>query len=337
MKSLHDTVLDWWDGRLGGTGRALDAIAAPAEALYRGITSTRNALYDRGTFESVRLPAPVISVGNVAIGGTGKTPVTAWLAGVLRDAGRQPAVLHGGYAQDEPALHRRLNPAIPVFTGRDRVATGRAAIAAGADILVLDDAFQHRRVERDVDIVLVAAETWGMRRRTLPRGPWREPVSALRRATHIVVTRRSVDHTTAAAVAKGIRRQLPGSVTVVHLHAAKWRRGDRAWNNAADAPPAVGALLVTAIAQPGPFEENARAAGAVLMDRAFFPDHHDYSAADAAAIMKRAGTGAIVTTAKDWVKLETLLPPERVWVLHQTVEPEDGGDVLLAAVRGAMA
>ncbi|HEX6693266.1 MAG TPA: tetraacyldisaccharide 4'-kinase [Longimicrobiales bacterium] len=337
MKSLHDAVLDWWDGRLGGTGRALDVITAPAEALYRGITSTRNALYDGGSLQSVRLPAPVLSVGNVAIGGTGKTPVTAWLARVLRDAGRHPAVLHGGYAPDEPALHQKLNPDIAVIAGRDRVETGRAAIGAGADVLVLDDGFQHRRLERDIDIVLVAAETWGIRRRTLPRGPWREPEHALRRATHIIVTRRSVDSETAMMVAGGIRRFFPGEVAIVHLNAATWRRGDRAWDGPAAAPPAAGALLVTAIAQPASFEENARAAGATLTGRAFFPDHHDYSEADAAAILEKAGNGAIVTTAKDWVKLERLLPRERVWVLHQQVEPEAGVDAMLTAVRGLVA
>jgi tetraacyldisaccharide 4'-kinase len=289
MKSLHDTVLDWWDGRLGGTGRALDVLTAPAEALYRGITSSRNALYDRGSLESTRLPVPVISVGNVAIGGTGKTPVTAWLARVLHDAGRRPAVLHGGYAADEPALHARLNPDIPVHTGRDRVATGRTAIGAGADVLLLDDGFQHRRIVRDIDIVLVAAETWGMRRHTLPRGPWREPEAALSRASNIIVTRRTADQPAAAAVADGIRRIFPGGVAVVHLHASVWRRGDRVWDHGREPPPAAGALLATAIAQPAAFEENARAAGATITGRILFPDHYDFSTADAAAILEKAG------------------------------------------------
>ena len=101
-------------------------------------------------------------------------------------------------------------------------------------------------------------------------------------------------------------------------------------------PPASAVLLVCAIAEPGAFEENARAAGAEITARAFFADHHDYTAADAAAILDRTGNGTIVTTAKDWVKLGALLPPERVWVLHQEIEPEDGSDALVASVRAVL-
>src|SRR5688500_14293271 len=119
--SLHDTVLRWWDGKLGGAGAALDVLTAPAALVYRGVIDSRNSLYDRGRLDSMRVPAVVVSVGNIAVGGTGKTPVTAWLARIVRGMGARPAVLHGGYAADEPALHARLNPDIPVFAGRDRV------------------------------------------------------------------------------------------------------------------------------------------------------------------------------------------------------------------------
>jgi tetraacyldisaccharide 4'-kinase len=329
MKSVHDFVGRWWNGELGGAGDALDVITAPAEALYRGATHMRNALYDAGTLESIALDVPVISVGNVAVGGTGKTPVTAWIAATLRAAGRAPAVLHGGYADDEPALHRELNPAIPVVVGRDRVATGRAAIAAGANILVLDDAFQHRRLQRDLDIVLVAAESWSAHPRALPRGPWRESTSGLSRAHWIVVTRRTAAIDEARAVRARIAALFPAAeIAVLHLAARDWRHAGLEAK-----APATPAHALTAIASPHAFVENARSAGAIIDGVTFLPDHHEYSRDDVGDVLKSAGTAPIVTTAKDWVKLRQLMPADRVWVLSQNVEPEDDAVRLLQRAR----
>jgi tetraacyldisaccharide 4'-kinase len=329
MSSLHDVVTRWWKGDLGDAGAALDVVTAPAEALYRAATNARNALYDAGTLHSTRLDVPVVSIGNVAVGGTGKTPVTAWLARKLADEGAQPAVLHGGYATDEPRLHTELNPAIPVFVGRDRVAMGRKAIAAGARIIILDDAFQHRRIERDVDVVLVAAESWRGRRRALPRGPWREGVQALQRADWVVVTRRTASAREAASVVDLVRAAGAKQTAQLALRATEWLH-----QGMPSSAPTGAALLVTAIAAPDAFLENAGAAGASIRQHVFHPDHHEFSAADADDIMRRSNGGAIVTTAKDWVKLRAVLPADRVWVLRQTVEPETGCSELLERIRG---
>ncbi|MEO5509641.1 MAG: tetraacyldisaccharide 4'-kinase [Longimicrobiales bacterium] len=329
MKSILEMVGRWWNGELGGAGDALDVITAPAEALYRGATNVRNALYDAGTLDRIALDVPVISVGNVAVGGTGKTPVTAWLARELRKAGRAPAVLHGGYADDEPALHREMNPSIPVHVGRDRVETGRAAIAAGANILVLDDAFQHRRLRRTLDIVLVAAETWNGRRRALPRGPWRESAAGLARAEWIVVTRRTASLDEARSVRTQLRTRFPdANVAIIHLAARAWRHAGRE-----AAAPTLAAHALSAIASPDAFIENARNAGATVDGVTFFPDHHEYDRTDVDNVLKRAGTAPILTTAKDWVKLRHLLPADRVWVLMQHVEPEDDAEQLLQQAR----
>ncbi len=328
MKSLHDVVTRWWAGELGGAGRALDVVTAPVELMFRGVTTVRNALYEGGALERTKLTVPVVSVGNLAVGGAGKTPVTAWLAGSLHAAGRRPAVLHGGYADDEPALHREMNPQVPVHAGRDRVATGRAAIAEGADILVLDDAFQHRRLARDLDIVLVAAESWHRGRRALPRGPWREDVSALARADWVIVTRRTATLEAARATAAAIRSAVASPrIGIVCLRARTWMHdGELA------APPPQAALAVAAIATPDAFVLNAHGAGAATKAVAFFPDHHEYSAMDAESILRAAGASPIITTAKDWVKLRRVLPASRVWVLEQSVEPEDDAEILLGEV-----
>src|SRR5687767_4085944 len=122
----------------------LDVIALePLSAVYRAVMSGRRAVYNRGLLRASRIDVPVISVGNLVVGGSGKTPFTRWLIGRLRELGRKPAVLHGGYAADEPALHRRWFPDAIVIEGRDRVAGAREAVARGADAIVLDDAMQH--------------------------------------------------------------------------------------------------------------------------------------------------------------------------------------------------
>lgn len=326
-RALRDLVRRWWAGELGGAGRLLDALTGPAEWLYRGVVVARNRTYERGT--KVTHPGvPVISVGNLVVGGSGKTPFAAWLLRELQRRGRRPALLHGGYAADEPALHRAWNPGVPVFAERDRVAAAARARAAGADVLVLDDAFQHRRIARDLDIVLVAAERWNAAPRLLPRGGWREPPASLRRADMVVVTRRTTSSQEAAAVAAAAAALAPGvPVAVVRLAAAGWVDGE-----GNETPPPGDSLVVTAIAEPEAFVSNARTAGARVSGFRFWPDHHSFEDTDSRELLRDAAERTIVTTAKDWVKLRALLPAERVRVLRQDVIVESGEAGLLAAV-----
>lgn len=317
---MDDLARRWWDGELGVGGRALDVLLAPAEALYRVATSAREAAYDRGVLHSHRAAIRVISVGNVAVGGTGKTPFAAWLARRLADQGRRPAILHGGYAADEPELHRRWSPDIPVLVGRDRVASAAAAAAAGADVVVLDDGFQHRRLQRDLDVVLVAAERWGGHARMLPRGPWREPASALARADVVVVTRKLASPERRDAVLSEVAR--PGLTTAaVQLLPAGWRSGNAGTAGTGPEGPAV---LVSGVAEPALLAANARAAGAELAEHLAFRDHHEYAAADARRIVATAGGRDILTTEKDWTKLARWLAGARVWLLQQAVVVEHG-------------
>ena len=199
---------------------------APPKSSSASAMTARNVLYDRGLFRSYRLPRPVISVGNLTTGGTGKTPVVRWLVRVLRRRGWTPGILHGGYAEDEPALHRAWFPDLPVVADRDRLRGAGRAMEMGADVLVLDDAFQHRRIGRDLDIVLVAAEAWGRTARLLPRGPYREPPSALRRADLVVVTRRTATAARAAQVEWDVGRISGRPTARLHLDARRWIRPD---------------------------------------------------------------------------------------------------------------
>jgi tetraacyldisaccharide 4'-kinase len=319
MSALHDTARRLWAGDLGLAGTALNVILAPASAAYHAGVAARNRAYDAGLLRTQRVSIPVISVGNIVVGGTGKTPFAHWLAVTLRERGRTPAVLHGGYATDEPALHRRWSADIAVVVERDRVQGARRAQAAGADVLVLDDGFQHRRLHRDMDIVLVAAERWAGRvARLLPRGPWREPAASLRRADILVVTRKTASQAAAHRVAMEVAAISGRPVVQVQLRAG-WRHG-----NAVAAPPARPALLVAGLAEPALFVESARQAGARVAGVLSYRDHHEYDSRDADHIRAVAAGAPIVTTEKDWTKLDRWLDEEHVWLLTQDVVLESG-------------
>src|SRR5690606_29656645 len=138
--------------------------------------------------------------------GTGKTPLAAWLAGRLVESGAHPAIVLRGYGDDEPRVHELLNPAAIVVTDADRVRGVARAAVLGADVAVLDDAFQHRRIRRAADLVLVSADRPLRQRRSLPAGPWREPLAALERATVAIVTRKAAGDAAVDAAIEAVSR-----------------------------------------------------------------------------------------------------------------------------------
>src|SRR5438105_2389840 len=151
MRDVRDSLVLLWTGR-GPAAKTVRAALSPLSALYRAGSFVRGALYDRRLLPVYESSIPVISVGNLTVGGTGKTPIAAWLAGEIRDRGRIPAIVLRGYGVDEPLVHKRLNASLDVIVRRDRVRGIREAVACGADAVVLDDGYQHRRAARDLDI-----------------------------------------------------------------------------------------------------------------------------------------------------------------------------------------
>jgi len=324
-------IEELWDR--DGAGATL---LTPLAWLFAAGTAIRNAAYDRGWLTTQALGAPTVSVGNLSVGGTGKTPVSAWLAQALRARGRRPAILLRGYGADEPLVHSRLTPDAIVVADADRVRGAATARAQGATAFVLDDGFQHRRARRDLDLVLVAAEHAG-RRRLLPAGPLREPPRALLRADALVVTRKSASLDAARAAAAEWGAYAPGRPQVVvalqpgDLVAVP---GAAAGENPARAPLAALAgmpvLAISAIGAPAAFESQLRACGAVVTAAAY-GDHHAFSRADAEALARRVpAAGMAVCTLKDAVKLEQVWPREGppLWYLSQAVAVEAGGEVL---------
>lgn len=328
----------WWGA---GTGaRAARAALAPAEAAYRGVVAARGALYDRGVLPVHPLALPAVSVGNLTVGGTGKTPVAAWIAAELRARGARPAIVLRGYGADEPLVHAALNPAVLVVAAADRVAGALSARQRGADVVVLDDAFQHRRAGRVADLVLVSADSWDGRARLLPVGPWREPLDALRRATLLVVTRKAASAEQAAAVVAALAAVAPQvPAAVVHLSPGPLH----AVLDDAELPLArlCGArvLAVSAIGDPRAFVGQMRAAGAHV-DEASFRDHHPFTARDVERLLDRAARAdRVVCTLKDAVKLRQLWPRAAValWYVSQRVSVERGAPDVDGALDAVLA
>lgn len=319
--------------------RLARGLLAPAEAAYRALTAARGSLYDLGVLASREPRLPAISIGNLSVGGTGKTPVAAWTAARLRELGARPAIVLRGYGGDEPLVHERLNPGVPVIVNADRVEGIARAASVGADVAVLDDAFQHRRVRRVADVVLVSADAWATRRRLLPAGPWREPLSSLRRASLALVTRKAATAGDALAVERAVHAAAPGvEVATAHLVLDELRRVDGSDRLPLSAVAGRELLAISAIGNAAAFARQLEGAGARVR-AASFPDHHRFGQADAAALAARLRPGALaVCTLKDAVKLADLWPraAPTLWYVSQHVVVERGGGALEALLEALL-
>ena len=326
--SLHRYVRRWWGGGRGAAGSALMVLAAPLEWGYARAVARRNRRWDRSSPAGVP-GLSVVCVGNLTVGGTGKTPMAAWAARVLADAGAGVALLSRGYARDELLLHHRWNPDVPVLADPDRVRAARMARAQGAKVVVLDDGFQHRNLARDLDVVLLAAED-PFPGRLLPRGPYREPDAALGRAHAVVVTRRTSSRHEAEALFARVAHRFP------HLTLGQAALVPGGWQDLAGnpAPPPEGPVLaVAAVARPEAFEVHVESETGQEAELMAFPDHHDFRPEDVRAMRARAGQRTVVVTEKDAVKLllhPTTLGPVRVLV--QTLRWESGEEAVTQLV-----
>jgi tetraacyldisaccharide 4'-kinase len=307
----------------------------PLSAAYGGVVGLRNALYDRRLLRSRRLRGPVISVGNLSIGGSGKTPFVILLGDLLKARGIEFDVLSRGYGRDsrgvglvdpggsprdfgdEPLLiARRLQ--VPVVVGERRHAAGEFAESKfGPRFHLLDDGFQHRGLARDFDIVLVTPED--ARDRLLPAGRLREPLSALKRADAVVLASGASAETFAIA-----------GKTVWKL-----RRGLAMQNVSVPERP----VVFCGIARPQNFMLQLRTAGIEPVAEAFFRDHHSYTEKDVRDLLQlreRGEAGGFVTTEKDAVNLggyfEALAPLAVIPVKMELADAANALDAMLRVV-----
>ena len=315
-----------WTGR-GRRARAVRALLAPVEALYRAVVTTRGKLYDWRVFRSQDFSVPVLSIGNLSVGGTGKTPVAAWFARALLARSVKPGIVLRGYGGDETIVHQRLNESVPVIAAADRVRGIREAIAQGVDVVVLDDAFQHRRASRDVDIVLVNADAWSGAPRLLPAGPWREPLRSARRANLVIITRKMAERSTVEDVRRALANAAP-QVPVAVAHLAPGDLRSTATGQTLPLHVLAGADLtaIAAIAHPDSFFRQLTELGAVVRPHSF-RDHHAFTLREPRDLASSASNSDfVVCTLKDAVKLESLWPAEAgsLWYVSQRLRIEDG-------------
>jgi tetraacyldisaccharide 4'-kinase len=247
-----------------------------------------------------------------------------------------------GYGGDEVLVHRVLNPTVPVYPSPDRVAGVRLAADSGCDAVVLDDAFQHRAIRADENVLLIAAEDWVDRPRLLPRGPWREGLSALRRATLVVVTRKVAHEAEGEHVALRISEIAPDvPVARAHLELSVLARFDGSTSSIGEAVPMDGfrcALAIAGVAKPATVWQQLEAAGVQMDQRRAFPDHHRYSASDARGMDDAGRSGPLISTLKDAVKLRSIVAPDiEIYVPVQRVVWESGTADLEATIERLLA
>jgi tetraacyldisaccharide 4'-kinase len=297
----------WRSPSPGATG--IRWLLLPAAALYRAGTALRNAAYDRGLLRARPLPVPSIGVGNLSVGGTGKTPLTAWIAGELARRGLAVGIVLRGYGDDETLEHQAANPGAIVEADADRHAAAARAVARGAQVLVLDDCLQRRDVVTDVMLALVSAESWTPVRWPLPAGPWREGLAALGRADAVVVTRKAAGRDEAGALCRRLAPRAKGGIGIVAaLEPAALRPASGGQELPLEVLRHRDVLVVAGIGEPDLVAAQLQRLEARIKLVAL-DDHHVYDELEAARLAAAVPPGGMaVTTAKDAVKLASLWP-----------------------------
>jgi tetraacyldisaccharide 4'-kinase len=304
--------------------------------LFRQIVWLRGVLFDLGIFRATKMSRPVISVGNITVGGTGKTPFSIWLMQRIQSRGWTPGFVSRGYKSagrearsvthpdpkefgDEPSLVRERVSGAPVYVGVQRsVAIRKLLNESPVDVVIADDAFQHRRLKRELDIVLLDALEPSWHYHFLPAGRARESFSALSRAQVIVISKANLADAKQMDFLFGKLRAFAGLKLKMNYKCGGFRNLHHRRQSLAG-----GIYLVSGVGRPESVE-------ALLPSRALqhnvFPDHHDYSADDVAALLKdfrKSGAENLVTTAKDAIKLNRFKELRgMLWEMELSVDVE---------------
>lgn len=322
----------------------------PFSPIYSLLMTTRQLLYEKGLFKHHQLPVPIISVGNLTMGGTGKTPTVAFIANLLQNTGYRPAIISRGYggtaqeevnlvanrselllnalqAGDEPFMLARQLPGIPVLTGKKRIHPCRYAIEQlQCDILLLDDGFQHLSVTRDIDLVLFNATSLAGNSRVFPGGELREPVSALKRCTAFILT--GVDKTNQARAdrfSQLLQSRFPGKPVFCSSLKGKCINGLSGNEASIHSPIPFPLYAFCGIAHPERFRATLAENGYMLSGNSDFSDHYPYRQSDMDFLCHEASrvqAKGLVTTEKDLVKVEKFKRTLPLYYLKAELNPE---------------
>ncbi len=322
-------------------------IFRPWGVLYGYCISLRQSLYEKGIFTSYTVSAPVICVGNLTMGGSGKTPVVIHIAKLLQDHGLQPAVISRGYksrnnedvhvvadvkgvistpvlAGDEPYLLAQKLPGVPVLTGKNRLQPSKRAITDfHSDILILDDGFQHLRLQRDLDLVLFNCSTLNKQYHVFPGGLLREPYTALRRSHAILFTNYSREYSEEVAT---FTKKISEYLNHTNIFTSEYRPSslaDISGNRLPlDSCTSTDTLLgFCGIAAPERFLQTLNTLQYQLSDFHTFSDHHNFTKKDMDILMEKAAAydvTACITREKDMVKLRSFSFSYPVYALTMT-------------------
>ncbi len=284
------------------------------ECFYAAAARWRNRRYDRGAAAIRHVDVPVVSVGNLTLGGTGKTPMVEWLAGWFRGRGVRVAVVSRGYGaedgeeNDEARQLRRLLPDVPHVQDADRVAAAERAIREfQAELIVLDDAFQHRRIARELDIVLLdALEPFGFGH-VFPRGTLREPLAGLRRADVVVLSRADLlGPGERAAIWRTVAGHAPAALRAETIHAPRELTAADGKRTPLETIRGQSVAAFCGIGNPAGFRHTLETCGCRVAGFRAFPDHHRFTPKDLemlAGWSRGFEASAVLCTCKDLVKL----------------------------------
>jgi tetraacyldisaccharide 4'-kinase len=315
----------------------LSVLLYPASVLFRAVVALRRNAYRKGILPSRRVPVPVIIVGNITVGGTGKTPLVLWLADFLTRQGRRPGIVSRGHGStvsgphrvapddasarfaDEPVLLARRS-GCPVWIGRDRLAAARALLEAhpDCDTLISDDGLQHYRLQRDLELIVIDGSRGLGNGWLLPAGPLREPASRLREADALVV---NGAQTQSDARPHAFAMRLEGATFLNVLDPTRTARPEQFHGRAVHA--------VAGIGHPPRFFAHLRDLG-IAFEAHAFEDHHAFAPQDLAF----AGAEAILMTEKDAVKCAGFAPAAKYWALRVDAVPDAAlGALVLRKLR----
>jgi tetraacyldisaccharide 4'-kinase len=330
--------------RQGAMAGLLRGTLAALEWPYTLAVRWRNHRYDQGRAEIVRVEVPVVSVGNLTLGGTGKTPTVEWLANWFSDRGVRVGLVSRGYGakpggvNDEALELAEKLPRVPHVLNPDRVRGAREAIGKfGCQLVLLDDGFQHRRIARDFDLVLIdALEPFGFGH-VFPRGTLREPLSGWSRAQAVMLTRAEmVDETERAKIRTAVARYAPTATWLEATHAPQRLKSVDGAEHSLDELVGKPIAAFCGIGNPAGFRHALKSCGYQVRAMREFADHFGYSKPDVEALARWADeldVGGVVCTQKDLVKLTGRWPGRTpLWALSSRLQITSGQAELEAAL-----
>lgn len=282
-----------------------------ASYLFFALVKTRVFLYRYGILRSHKLPLPVISIGNITWGGTGKTPLVESVLKWLHDKGLQAVLLTRGYGEDENLVLSSSMPYVQVLSGKNRLSNALSYLKRNkADVFVLDDGFQHLKIKRDIDIATLNAQVPFGNKRLIPAGCLREPLNSLRRANMVVITKSDLTGERELLQTISCVKNISEDIIIcrsVHKPESFYSSDNR--EKPLEYIKGEPVICVSALADNQSFVKTIKKIGAEIAHSLYYVDHHRYTESDVKRIMEISETcqsKIVVTTEKDWVKLQLL-------------------------------